>query len=208
MEDQVIDVNQVSRGINQIFGGYEQFIKDLMARKIEIIKEKEKITDALQKNADERARLLSKLAKLESEENLINKILSQFHGKKVDGQYVDAASGSLTNEKPQAPENPTTEKNNSMEPIVHFLEMKQEEGFVKVNNETVILDAELISETFMKKLEVNDRKLPTMDDFLNRQKQLGQLSELTKPIALEDKKHKGRKLSSEKSKKPAVGLGR
>jgi|SaaInlStandDraft_1057018.scaffolds.fasta_scaffold37765_2 hypothetical protein len=140
-EDQVIDPNQIHKSIKTVFGTYEKFIVQLHKRKQENYKEQLKVIDDLKKNKEERITLENKLAKLQREDSLMRKILSDFHGKKVDGKYLDASNNTLVDSRPKPQENLESGLNSPLqksENVLNYLEMKRDDG---------VIDVEVLSET-------------------------------------------------------------
>lgn len=154
-DDQVIDPNQVHNAITGMFKSYENFIKKLHDRKKELIKEQIEVRQALEKNLQERLKLQERLEKLQKEDNALDKLLSMFHGKKVDGKYLNANKNEFTEKKPSEPAEMLKGKEVSpkeqVNSIFGYLEMKK--------GSEAVYDAKVIEEISIPRKKSEEIKL-------------------------------------------------
>jgi hypothetical protein len=92
MQESLINPQAVDAAVLAIFGSYEKFILNLIQRRKELEVEKLKLTDGLNR--------------IKREEGMVKKVLTGFHGKKINGLYYDSDKNELVNHKPKAQANP------------------------------------------------------------------------------------------------------
>jgi hypothetical protein len=191
-DDQVVDPNQVHKVIQTLFKSYEEFIKKLHKRKMDLMKERFEIEQKLKLNAEEKIRLEQRLAKIKAEESAIDKMLSMFHGKKVDGKYLDANTNTFVDKKPQdeainggkdlSPQEKTNE-------IYGFLESKKGEEFY---------EAEIINE-----IKVDRKNTQSIDSGINISSDEKMVNEISDSFLDWEKKAKDQSQSND-SQLPSV----
>ena len=109
MQENLINPQAVEASVKSLFGSYEKFVMHLIKRRQELEREK--------------LRLNQRLKGLNKEVNLINKVLTGFHGKKLNGLYYDFDSNGFSEQKPSII--PGKENINLSESIAELLDLNK-----------------------------------------------------------------------------------
>ena len=152
MQDNLVNPQSINDVIQTVYGSYEQFVtnmiqrrKELEIEKTELLKrlkeiEKEesliksiltgkrsenKLTEPSTLQGPNSTGLLNRLEQINKEDELIKKALTGFHGNRIAGQYFDAESFSLVQDKPQKLQN--LKSDSSSQDIADYLILKKDE---------------------------------------------------------------------------------